>query len=134
MTSSSMSGAMKDTGSTDADKRLNSQIRQSLNADTSLAGVGRNVHLTTENGKVTLHGSVSSEAEKQQIEQKVKQMSDVDDVQNQLQVASSGSSSATGSSATGSSSGSSSMGGSSGSSSSRTNPSGSPSSTGSDNR
>lgn len=98
--SHSMSKVDKDMGSTEADQRLNSQIRQELNADTSLAGIGRNVHFNTKNGEVTLQGSVSSEAEKNQIEQKVKQMSNVGNVKNELQVASMGSSS-TSSSSTG---------------------------------
>jgi osmotically-inducible protein OsmY len=91
-----MSKVDKDMGSTEADQRLNSQIRQALNADTSLAGVGRNVYFNTKNGEVTLQGSVSSEAEKNQIEQKVKQMSNVGNVKNELQVANMGSSSAMG--------------------------------------
>ena len=102
--SPSMSGAGKDMASTEGDQRLNSQIRQVLNSDTSLAGAGRNIHLDTKNGQATLHGSVSSEAEKNQIEQKVKQQSNVDNVKNELQVASSGSSSSTGSSSGSSSS------------------------------
>lgn len=93
MTSSPAGSMAADMGSSESDKRLNTQIRQALNTDASLAGVGQNVQLSTQNGKVTLRGSVSSEAEKKQIEQKVKQMSEVDNVDNQLQVASSGSSS-----------------------------------------
>jgi osmotically-inducible protein OsmY len=91
--SSSMSSMNKDIASTDADKRLNSQIRQSMNADTSLANVGQNIHFSTQDGEVTLHGSVASETEKNQIEQKVKQLSDVKSVQNELEVSSVGSSS-----------------------------------------
>jgi osmotically-inducible protein OsmY len=91
--SSSMSGMNKDIASTDADKRLNSQIRQSMNADTSLANVGQNIHFSTQDGEVTLHGSVASETEKNQIEQKVKQLSDVKGVQNELEVISGSSSS-----------------------------------------
>lgn len=91
--SSSMSSMNKDIASTDADKRLNSQIRQSMNADTSLAKVGQNIHFSTQDGEVTLHGSVASETEKNQIEQKVKQVSDVKSVQNELEVSSVGSSS-----------------------------------------
>jgi osmotically-inducible protein OsmY len=91
--SSSMSGMNKDIASTDADKRLNSQIRQSMNADMSLANVGQNIHFSTQDGEVTLHGSVASETEKNQIEQKVKQLSDVKGVQNELEVISGSSSS-----------------------------------------
>jgi osmotically-inducible protein OsmY len=92
-----MSGMNKDMATTEADKSLNSQIRQSMNADTSLANIGQNVHFSTQDGEVTLHGSVASETEKNQIEQKVKQVSDVKSVKNELQVSSVGSSSPTGS-------------------------------------
>jgi osmotically-inducible protein OsmY len=91
--SSSMSGMNKDMASTDADKSLNSLIRQSMSTDTSLANVGQNVHFSTQDGEVTLHGSVASETEKNQIEQKVKQLSDVKGVQNELEVISGSSSS-----------------------------------------
>jgi osmotically-inducible protein OsmY len=82
---------------TDADKNLNSLIRQSMNTDTSLANIGQNVHFSTQDGEVTLHGSVASETEKNQIEQKVKQLSNVKSVKNELQVTSMGSSSSLGS-------------------------------------
>jgi len=73
-------------GSSIADQRLNAQIRQSLSADASLSGVGQNVQLSTAQGEVTLRGTVGSEREKLQIEQKVKQQSAVQDVTNELQV------------------------------------------------
>jgi len=95
--SSSMSALKKDMATTDADKRLNRQMRQALNSDTSLANVGQNIHFDTQNGEVTLHGSVASETEKNQIEQKVKQLSDVKSVQNEIEVSSVGSSSLMGS-------------------------------------
>jgi len=91
--SSSMSAMNKDMAITDADKRLNSQIRQSLNSDTSLANVGQNIHFSTQNGEVTLHGSVASETEKNQIEEKVTQLSEVKSVKNELEVSNGGSSS-----------------------------------------
>src|SRR5690349_4951847 len=62
--SSSMSGANRDVAGNEADQQLNSQIRQGLSSDTSLAGATRNVQLTTQDGQVTLNGTVSSEAEK----------------------------------------------------------------------
>lgn len=120
--SSSPTGSMsKDMANTDADKRLNSQIRQSLNADTTLTGAGRDIQLNTQDGQVTLQGSVGSEAEKNQIEQKVKQMTNVESVRNQLRVTNNAGSS-------------SSMSGSSGSTPSMSNPSTGSSSTGSSTR
>ena len=93
---SSPGGINRDVGSSIADQRLNAQIRQSLNADTSLSGVGRNVQLNTAQGEVILRGSVGSEREKLQIEQKVKQQSQVQDVTNELQVVEGSSISSTG--------------------------------------
>jgi osmotically-inducible protein OsmY len=93
---SSPGGINRDVGSSIADQRLNAQIRQSLNADTSLSGMGRDVQLHTAQGEVTLRGSVGSEREKLQIEQKVKQQSQVQDVTNELQVMDRGSTSTTG--------------------------------------
>jgi osmotically-inducible protein OsmY len=93
---SSPGGINRDVGSSMADQRLNAQIRQSLNADTSLSGVGQNVQLNTAQGEVTLRGSVGSEREKLQIEQKVKQQREVQDVTNELQVVDRGSTSSMG--------------------------------------
>jgi len=91
---SSLRSAMnKDMATTEADKRLNSQIRQSLSSDTSLPNVGQNIHFSTQNGRVTLHGSVASETQKNQLEEKVTQLNDVKSVQNELEVSSEGSSS-----------------------------------------
>ena len=91
--SSSMSGMNKDMATTDADKSLNSQIRQSMNTDSSFGNAGQNIHFSTQDGEVTLHGSVASETEKNLIEQRVKQLSDVKTVKNELEVTSTGSSS-----------------------------------------
>jgi hypothetical protein len=93
---SSLGGINRDVGSSIADQRLNTQIRQSLNADTSLSGMGRDVQLHTAQGEVTLRGSVGSEREKLQIEEKVKQQSAVQDVTNELQVVDRGSTSSLG--------------------------------------
>jgi hypothetical protein len=96
LTSSSPGSMNRDMGTSTSDQNLNTQIRQALNADSSLSGVGRNVTLTTNNGKVTLNGSVASEGDKLKIEQKVKQMSGVENVNNELQVVSSSRSSSMG--------------------------------------
>ena len=93
---SSPGGINRDVSSSIADQRLNAQIRQSLNADTSLSDVSRNVQLNTAQGEVTLQGSVGSEREKLKIEQKVKEQSQVQDVTNELQVVDRGSTSSTG--------------------------------------
>ena len=93
---SSPGGLHRDLGISVADQRLNAQIRQSLSADASLSAVGQNVQLSTAQGAVTLRGTVGSEREKLQIEEKVKQQSAVQAVTNELQVVDRGSTSSMG--------------------------------------
>lgn len=79
--------AMGDQATTEADRALNQRIRQSLSADSSLGTTAEKVHLTTENGEVTLQGTVATEKEKADIAAKVQQISGVKKVDNQLQMA-----------------------------------------------
>lgn len=115
-TEQSSSSAMSDQAMTEEDRTLNQKIRQELASDSDLQTSASNIHFNTDNGKVTLMGTVATEQEKQDIEDKVGDMAGVEEVDNQLQIASTssgstssmGSSSGTGSSesgATGSSSG-----------------------------
>lgn len=87
------SSAMSDQAMTEADRALNQRIRQELTSDSDLRASASNVHFNTDNGKVTLQGTVATEQEKQDIEDKVEQMTGVEDVDNQLQIASTSSSS-----------------------------------------
>ena len=79
---------MADRGTTQTDRDLNQKIRQELTSDSTLRTSANNVHFNTDNGKVTLHGTVTTEQEKQDIENKVEMMTGVKDVDNQLQIAS----------------------------------------------
>jgi osmotically-inducible protein OsmY len=90
------SATLADRGATEADRTLNHKIRQGLSADSSLASAAKNVHFNSDEGKVTLNGTVATEKEKKDIEAKVEKMAGVKDVDNQLQIAPSASS-ATGS-------------------------------------
>jgi hypothetical protein len=83
-----------DQGMTQADRTLNETIHQALHADAALASASKQVHLRTENGKVTLQGTTATEKEKQDIEAKVEKLSGVKEVDNQLQIAPSTSSAA----------------------------------------
>lgn len=90
--------AAADKATTEADRTLNENIRQALTSDSSLGASSKNVHFSTNNGKVTLHGTVATEKEKKDLEAKVEKMTGVKDVDNQLQIApASSSSSAAGS-------------------------------------
>jgi BON domain len=88
------SSAMTDQGKTEADRTLNQNIRQALSADSALGSSAKSVHFSTDNGKVTLHGTVATEKEKKDIEAKVEKLSGVKDVDNQLQIGPASSSSA----------------------------------------
>ncbi len=75
---------MKDEASTESDQRLNEHIRQALGEDTALAAAAQSVFIVTDNGEVTLHGSVASEKEKADINAKVQQVAGVKKLKNQL--------------------------------------------------
>jgi len=87
-------GAATDQAKSETDRTLNQNIRQTLNTDTSLSASAKNVHFDTDNGKVTLRGTVPTEKDKKDLEAKVEKMSGVKDVDNQLQIAPSTSSAA----------------------------------------
>jgi osmotically-inducible protein OsmY len=106
--------AAADQATTEADRTLNQKIRQGLTSDPALGTSSKNVHFSTDNGKVTLHGTVATEKEKKDLEAKVEKMAGVKDVDNQLQIAPASSSSSAsgsmGSTSSAKSSGSSDMG------------------------
>jgi len=79
--------AMGDEATTEADRALNQRIRQTLSEDAALAASAQNVHIKTDKGEVTLHGSVNTEKEKADIDAKVQQVTGVEKLNNQLQVA-----------------------------------------------
>jgi osmotically-inducible protein OsmY len=79
--------AMGDQATTEADRALNQRIRQALTADSSLGSTIERVHLSTENGEVTLRGAIATEKEKADIAAKVQQITGVKKVNNQLQMA-----------------------------------------------
>src|SRR5262249_2392736 len=78
---------MKDEAVTEADHMLNQRIRQALGQDVALAAATQSVSITTDNGEVTLHGSVATEKEKANINTKIQQVSGVKKLYNQLQMA-----------------------------------------------
>src|SRR5262245_3217110 len=79
--------ATADQAKSEADRTMNQDIRKALNSDSSLSASAKNVHFSTDNGKVTLHGTVPTEKDKKDIEAKVEKMTGVKDVDNQLQIA-----------------------------------------------
>lgn len=79
--------AMEDKGATPADQALNQRIRQALGGDMTLATTLQKIHLDTDNGEVTLHGSVATDKQKADIATKVQQIAGVKKVDNQLRIA-----------------------------------------------
>ena len=69
-----------------ADVGLTKEIRQTLLDDETLSMNAHNVKVITVNGKVTLRGVVDSEAEKASVEGKVKGVTGVSGIDNQLEV------------------------------------------------
>jgi hypothetical protein len=79
--------AATDQAKSETDRTLNQNIHLALNADSALSASAKNVHFNTDNGKVTLKGTVPTEKDKKDIEAKVEKMTGVKDVDNQLQIA-----------------------------------------------
>jgi BON domain len=80
------SSMRQDEAMTETDRTLNQRIRQALGTDLTLAVASQNVHLRTENGEVTLHGSVATDKEKVVMATKVQQLTGVRKVTNALEV------------------------------------------------
>jgi hyperosmotically inducible periplasmic protein len=66
----------------DADQMLEQRVRQELQRDQNLSPEARNIQITTQNGRVIIRGQVGSEAERQAITERVREIV----VEDQLQV------------------------------------------------
>ena len=69
-----------------SDQDITQQIRQSITKDEFLSTYAHNVKIISQNGMVTLKGSVRSEDEKSAIETKAIEVVGKDKVTNQLEV------------------------------------------------
>ncbi len=70
----------------EADREITQLIRQAIVGDANLSTNAKNIKIITINGKVTLKGPVNSEAEKADVEKKVKAVKGVLKVDNQLEI------------------------------------------------
>lgn len=77
---------MKDQATTEADRKLNSQIRSAFDADSSLRNTTSGVNISSDNGEVTLNGTVATEKEKEDLQNQIQRMSGVSKVENNLKV------------------------------------------------
>jgi len=78
------SGVQTNTADEALEQRVNSQIRE----DTSLAAVVPNITVDANNGTVTLKGSVNSQQQRTDIESKVRSITGVTQVTNNLEISS----------------------------------------------
>jgi osmotically-inducible protein OsmY len=86
--SSSEKGAptASDQSEKEADRKITQQIRQAVTKDDSLSTSAHNVKIITQDGKVTLRGTVKNDSEKKKIADKAKQVSGVKNVDNLITV------------------------------------------------
>jgi hyperosmotically inducible periplasmic protein len=69
------------------DRQLTAKIRRAVVSDKNLSLEAHNIHISAQNGAVTLSGSVKSDAEKQAIEEKAGQIAGASNVTDALTVA-----------------------------------------------
>jgi hypothetical protein len=77
----------KDKALTETDVSLNNRIRTAFSADSSMRGSTQEVSLHSDNGVVTLTGTVATEKEKADLENRVQHMTGVKEVKNNLLIA-----------------------------------------------
>ena len=75
-----------DQSENEADRKISQQIRQAVTKDDSLSVSAQNVKIITQDGKVTLRGSVKNDSEKQKVAEKAKQVAGVKNVENLITV------------------------------------------------
>jgi len=86
-TSGTVNNGMHDQAMQESDRNLNAQIREAFNRDSALREASNSVALTTNNGVVTLSGTVATEKEKKDLENELQLITGVSRVQNELQIA-----------------------------------------------
>jgi BON domain-containing protein len=94
-TSGTANSGLRDQAMQESDRNLNAQIREAFNRDSALREASHSVILTTNDGVVTLSGSVATEKEKKDLEDEIQLITGVSRVQNELQIAPSSSNSTT---------------------------------------
>ncbi|MCE2983274.1 MAG: BON domain-containing protein [Parachlamydia sp.] len=75
-----------DQSENDLDRAVTQKIRQAIVGDEALSTNAKNVKIITVNGVVTLRGVVNNDREKNEIARKTKEVSGVNNVDNQLEV------------------------------------------------
>jgi osmotically-inducible protein OsmY len=75
-----------DQSGTEADRKITAAVRRSITDDSTMSVNARNCKIITQNGTVTLRGTVDTQGEKDAIEAKAKSVEGVMSVDNQLEV------------------------------------------------
>jgi osmotically-inducible protein OsmY len=73
-------------GGSEADRTMTQQIRQAVMRDKALSFTAKNVKIITINGKVTLRGTVKTEAERAAVEADARGIAGGEQVESQLEV------------------------------------------------
>jgi len=76
-----------DQAMTEADQNLNARMRAALNADPSLRDAGQTISMQSDNGLVTLSGTVATEEEKSNLQSRLQRVVGVHQIENNLQIA-----------------------------------------------
>jgi hypothetical protein len=82
-----MSSGANDRAMKETDRSLNAQIREALNRNATLREASSSVAMNTNNGVVTLTGTVATEKEKMDLQNELQRVSGVSRVENNLQIA-----------------------------------------------
>lgn len=72
--------------SASSDDQLTDRVQRALQDNPSLARAAKNVDVSSDNGTVTLKGTVASKDDKKRIEDQVKDIDGVKDVDNEIEV------------------------------------------------
>lgn len=75
-----------DQSENEADRKITQRIRQAVTKDDSLSTSAQNVKIITQDGKVTLRGTVNSDSEKQKIADMAKKAPGVKNVENLITI------------------------------------------------
>lgn len=75
-----------DQSENEADRKITQRIRQAVTKDNSLSTSAQNVKIITQDGKVTLRGTVNSDSEKQKIADMAKKAPGVKNVENLITI------------------------------------------------
>ncbi|MDB6028678.1 MAG: hypothetical protein JWM68_4901 [Verrucomicrobiales bacterium] len=72
--------------SSGADKALSERVKTTLQSDSTLSPLMEGIHISAKNGKVTIAGTVKTEAQKQRIFEMTREIVGADNLENKIEV------------------------------------------------